>query len=165
MTADRLSDLAASAFRARLSRGLTVTYDVLQGQLDMALGQLPVGQTRRHAFEDGSSWVANERLRLPPVATQVFGPFEPMPLQLDVVIEQGPGVAYRAICKRDMAASMSVIAAGRPERIPAETLVASGTITGSGSHSAQLEVRGCPYYLVVSSARAAMTVAALRLRA
>jgi hypothetical protein len=164
LTAEKLSASAGSAFRARLSKGVTVTYDVFKGQADMSLGQLGRGEAPRHPFEDGYSWIANDRLVLPPAATQVFGPLEPSPLQLDVIIEQGPGVAYQAVCTRDMAASLADVAAGRPERVPVTARVTSGTMLGHGRHMSDLRVSACPYYLIVSTGGQAKTVAALRLR-
>lgn len=165
MTAERLSSGAASAFRARLRDGVTVTYDVVKGQTDMALGRLPRGETPRHAFDDSAAWLSNVRLILHPFATHVFGPVEPLPLELDVVIERGPGLAYRAICADDMAANLRDVAAGKPESISADALLTSGTVTASGARALELHVDRCPYYLVVSSAGATATLTALRLRA
>lgn len=164
LTARRLSKTAARAFEARLNEGMTVTYDLFKGQADMALGQLRLGETPSHAFQDGLGWLENDRLLLPPEATQVFGPLEPSPLHLDVHVERGPGLSYRAICTRDMAEHLAEVATGKPERIPARDIVGSGSVTGEGAHSTRLDVEGCPYYLIVSSARARTTIAALRLR-
>lgn len=163
-TAERLSKSAEEAFRVRLRRGLTVTYEPFRGQADMSLGQLAPGETPRRPFHDGLAWITNERLLLPVAATHVFGPLEPGPLSLDARIERGPGLVYRALCVRDMARRLGAVAAGRPERIPAAELVASGSITGGGAHAAELTVHACAYYLVISSAPGATTLAALRLR-
>jgi hypothetical protein len=102
-------------------------------------------------------------LLLPARATQVLGPLEPVPLVLDVVVQRGPGIRYRALCTREMPARLDDVATGAPERIPVSKLVADGTIIGSGSHSANLLVTACPYYLVVSSAGTDTTLVALRL--
>lgn len=164
MTADRLSERAASAFTAELARGLTVTYDLGKGQADMALRELRLGETPRRAFEDGASWVENDRLLLPGNATQVLGPLDPVPIDIDVVTERGPGIAYRALCTKDMPAHWQDVAAGKPQRIPDRKLVATGTITGSSARSVALGGGHCPYYLVISSATPETTVVALRLR-
>jgi hypothetical protein len=164
MTADRLSDSAAAAFAAQIQRGVTVTYDVTQGQADMALGALRLGETPRRVFEDGTAWIENTRLLLPAGATHVFGPLEPLPIDVDVVIERGPGIAYQALCTRDMASCFDDVAAGQPERIPRDLIVDSGTLTGLGAHVTRLHVGACPHYLVVASAREETTLVALRLR-
>jgi hypothetical protein len=165
MTADRLSDRAANEFGVQMKRGITVTYDLAKGQADMALGELRLGETPRRVFEDGTSWIENDRLLLPAGATQVFGPLEPSPIDLDVVVERGPGVVYRAMCASSMPAHLKHIAEGRPDRIPEIELIGTGLLTGGGSHSSQLEFDGCPYYLIVSSARDEVTLVALRLSA
>jgi hypothetical protein len=164
LTAQRLSKSATAAFGAQIRRGMTITYDLAKDQADMALGLLRPGETPERWFEDDSAWIENDRLLLPARATQVFGPLEPVPLLLDVVVQRGPGIRYRALCTREMPARLDDIATGAPERIVAAQLVANGTIVGSGSHSAKLVVTTCPHYLVVSSAGAETALVALRLR-
>jgi hypothetical protein len=164
MTAERLSDSAAAAFAAQIQRGVTVTYDVSQGQADMALGALRLGETPRRVFEDGTAWIENTRLLLPARAAHVFGPLEPLPIDVDVVVERGPGIAYQALCTRDMASCFDGVAAGEPQRIPQKLIVDSGTLTGLGPHITRLHVGACQHYLVVTSAREETTLAALRLR-
>jgi hypothetical protein len=165
MTAERLSDSAAAAFAAQIQRGVTVTYDVARGQADMALGALGPGETPRRLFEDGTAWIENARLLLPVGATHVFGPLEPMPIVVDVVVEQGPGIAYRALCARDMESYIEPVAAGQVDRIPDDQIVDHGTLMGAGAHSASLRIGACPHYLIISSAREETTLVALRLSA
>lgn len=74
-------------------------------------------------FEDGTAWIENTRLLLPAGATHVFGPLEPLPIDVDVVVERGPGIAYQALCTRDMASCFDDVAAGQPERIPRDLIV------------------------------------------
>lgn len=91
MTAERLSDSAAAAFAVQIQRGVTVAYDVGQGQADMALGALRLGETPRRVFEDGTAWIENTRLLLPAGATHVFGPLEPSPQRIppDLIVDSG----------------------------------------------------------------------------
>lgn len=165
MTAERLSDSAASAFGTQIQRGITVTYDLAKGQADMALGVLRLGETPRRVFEDGTAWIENDRLHLPAGATQVFGPLEPLPLDVDVVVERGPGIEYRALCTRDMPQHFGEVASGNADGIPRRLLVGGGTLTGPGAHSGRLDIKACPYYLVVSSAGREAALVAFRLRA
>jgi hypothetical protein len=165
MAAERLSASAAAAFAAQIQRGVTVTYDVTEGQADMALGALRLGQTPRRVFEDGTAWIENTRLLLPAGATHVFGPLEPLPIDVDVVVERGPGIVYQALCTRNMASCFDDIAAGEAQRIPRDLIVESGTLTGPGAHVRRLHIEACPHYLVVASAREETTAVALRLRA
>lgn len=165
MTADRLSDSAASAFGTQIQRGITVTYDLAKGQADMALGVLRLGETPRRVFEDGTAWIENDRLYLPSEATQVFGPLEPLPLDVDVVVERGPGIEYRALCTRDMAPHFDEVASGKANHIPKNVLAGSGSLAGPGAHSTRLTIEACPYYLIVSSAQRETTVVAFRLTA
>jgi hypothetical protein len=164
LAAERLSDSAAAAITAHLQRGITVTYDLSKGQADMTLGQLGSGETPRRVFEDGSAWIENDRLALPHGATQVFGPLPPTPLELDIVVERGAGIAYRALCTRDMPSEFDELARGTPEAIASRVLLDSGELLGAGPHSTLLRIERCPYYLVVSSAGQAGSVVALRLR-
>jgi hypothetical protein len=165
MTAERLSDSAAAAFASQIQHGVTVTYDVAKGQADMALGALRLGETPRRVFEDGTAWIENTRLLLPAGATHVFGPLEPLPIDVDVVVERGPGIAYQALCTRDMASCFDDVADGEPERIPRGLIVDSGTLTGPGTHLTRLHIGACQHYLVVESAGDESTLVALRLRA
>jgi hypothetical protein len=165
LTAQELSKSASSALRDNLGRGATVTYDIVRGQSDMALGKLGLGKTPVRPFSDGSAWLTNDRLLLPPVATQVLGPIEPLERRaLDVDIERGRGIAYRALCIADMPAALAHVMSGTPEDIPRARLLASETITGAGSHRIELHVTQCPFYLVLSSADAATALAAVRVQ-
>jgi hypothetical protein len=162
--AERFSVTGATALRQHLLAGATVTYDVRTGQPDAALDRLGAGKTPPHPFEDGSTWIINDRLLLGPSGTHVLGPIDEAAASLDVSVESGPGVAYRAVCAEDMRANLDAIVSGRVEEIPSRTVVASGTITGTGAHTAALRVERCKFYLVVSALRNTTTVAALRVR-
>jgi hypothetical protein len=165
MAAEQLSDSAAAAIAAHIQRGITVTYDLAKGQSDMSFGMLQLGETPRRVFEDDGAWIENTALLLPRGATHVFGPLDPTPTELHVVVEQGPGVAYRALCTRDMPSQLDEVAAGSPHRIPSTLIVHSGQLLGGGSHSAVLRIQRCPYYLIVFSAAEQATSVALRLTA
>jgi hypothetical protein len=165
LAAERLSDSAAAAIAAQIERGITVTYDLARGQSDMSSGILQQGETPRRVFEDSAAWIENARLSLPEGATQAFGPLDPVPLDLYVVVERGPGVAYRALCTRDMPSQLARVAAGRPDDIPTPLLLQSGQLLGAGAHSAALRIERCPYYLIVSSAAEGASRVALRLTA
>jgi hypothetical protein len=166
LVAESLSRQASTAIRERLRDGATVTFELSTGQPDVALGRLGAGEKPRHPFEDGAPWLVNDRMLLAPAAAQALGPIEPtQDLSLDVRIERGRGVAYRVLCARDMEASLGSIMSGKPDRIPASLLVASGEVEGSGEHSRRLHVERCTFYIVLSSVRNAATVAAVRLRA
>ena len=165
MTAERLSDSAASAFGTQVQRGMTVTYDLARGQADMALGVLRLGETPRRVFEDGTAWIENDILYLPAGATQVFGPLEPLPLDIDVVVERGPGIEYRALCTRHMLSCFGAVASGNPDDIPSSVVIGGGALAGAGAQSTRLNIADCPYYLVISSADREATVVAFRLRA
>jgi hypothetical protein len=162
--AERFSETGAAALRQHLLAGATVTYDVRTGQSDAALRRLAAGQTPAHPFEDGSTWIINDRLLLGPSGTHVLGPIDEGAARLDVRIESGPGVAYRAVCAQNMGANLDAVASGHVETIPSQMLAASGTITGAGAQTAVLRVESCKFYLVVSALSNATTVAALRVR-
>jgi hypothetical protein len=163
--AERLSALAASALRSELREGATATYDLASGERDAALGKLPAGQTPQPAFPDGIPWLVNDRLFLPPNATQVVGPIDPGSTRLDVRIEQGSGLAYRTVCQCDMPGDYDAIATGHLDRLPPPTSAASGALRGVGEHSAMFRVDDCRFFVVVSTLGDSTTVAALRVRA
>jgi hypothetical protein len=162
--AERLSAVAVSALRTELREGATATFDLASGQRDAALGQLPAGTTPQTAFPDGIPWLVNDRLFLPPNATQVVGPIDPGPTRLDARIEQGSGLAFRTVCEGDMPADYGAIASGHPDRLPLCASAAQGTLEGAGEHSAILRVDGCKFFVVVSTLGDSTTVAALRVR-
>jgi hypothetical protein len=163
--AERLSGLAESALSSELSQGATATYDLVSGQRDAALGKLPPGQTPQTAFADGIPWLVNDRLFLPPNATQVVGPIDPGPTRLDVRIEQGNGLAYRTVCQDDMPADYDAIATGQLDRLPPRASAVGGALRGVGEHSATFQVDGCKFFVVVSTLGDSRTIAALRVRA
>jgi hypothetical protein len=102
---------------------------------------------------------------LAPASAQVLGPLEPASdLSLDVVVESGPGVMYRAICKDGMAENLGAVMNGTPERMAPRALVAQGQVLGAGKHERRLNAAACPFYVVLSTAGNATTLAALRVR-
>ncbi len=159
MASKRFVESAASALRHGLEGGATLTYHIRSGQADAAIGQLARGQAPKHAFDDGSAWLVNDRLLLAPSATHVVGPLEPGTSELDVSIERGSGLAYRAVCVEDMDGQYPLIARGR-----ASALAVNGSVAGPGLHQTTLRVEGCKYYLVLSALAKDTTVAALRVR-
>jgi hypothetical protein len=84
---------------------------------------------------------------------------------MDIRVERGSGVAYRAVCAQDMASYYGVIASGRLGEIPRRAVHAAGVVSGTGDHETELRVEGCRYYLVLSAWKDHPTVAALRVRA
>ena len=164
IVARRLSDSAVAMLREELSRGTTATYDLSTGQSDVALGRALPGHMPKHGFSDGVRWVINDRLLLPHDSTQVVGPIEPGSTRLDVNIEQGEGLAYRALCKDEMPSAYSAIASGQIERSRANASAAEGAFAGLGNHSVALHVDGCKFFIVVAALGAQATVASLRVR-
>lgn len=164
MAAQRLSSAAVTALRVQLGSGATATYDLRSGQADVALGKLRPGQVPTRAFSDGVPWLVNERVWLPPLATHVVGPIAPGSTRLDVRVEQGEGLAYRALCKDDMPGDYAAIASGHLDALPAHPLLPHGTLPGLGEHSTTFVVERCAFFVVVSSLADSPTVAALRVR-
>jgi len=162
--AQRLSALAVNAIRSKLLEGATATYELASGQRDVVLGTLAAGESPQTAFTGGVPWLINERVFLPPNATQVLGPIDPGATRLDARIEQGEGLGFRTVCRSEMPADYETIASGHLERLPARTSTAQGTIRGRGEHSLTLQVDGCAYFVVASTLGESTTVAALRVR-
>jgi hypothetical protein len=162
--AQQLSAVAISALRSKLRDGATATYELTSGQHDVALGKLPAGQTPQTAFNDNIPWLVNERVFLPPNATQVLGPIDPGPARLDARIEEGTGLTYRTVCKADMSAEYAAIASGHLERLSPRVAAENGTLRGVGEHSAILRVDQCKFFVVLATLDDSTTVAALRVR-
>ncbi len=165
VAADRFSERLTVALHHRLRDGATVTFDAGSGQADAGLGRLEAGHTPHHPFEDGVSWIVNDRLFLAPAATQVVGPIDPGATSLDVAIESGSGVNYNAVCSEDLSANYTAIASGELSQVPKRAWAATGKLGGLGRHSAAVQVDGCKFYLVLSTAGPLTTLAALRVRA
>jgi hypothetical protein len=177
LASKRFVESAASALRHGLEGGATLTYHIRSGQSDATIGKLERGQTPKHAFDDGSSWLVNDRLLLAPGATHVVGPLEPGTSELDVSIERGSGLAYRAVCVEDMDRQYPLIARGRASvgqssrkgaaantTIGARASAVNGSVAGTGLHQTTLQVERCKYYLVLSALAKNTTLAALRVR-
>ena len=162
--AQRLSTVAGSALRNKLLEGATATYELASGQRDVALGMLAQGQTPQAAFTDRIPWLVNERVFLPPSATQVLGPIDPGPTRLDARIEQGSGLVFRTVCQADMGADYQAIASAQLDRLPTRASTAQGTISGAGEHTATFRVAGCKFFVVLATLGESTTVAAARVR-
>jgi hypothetical protein len=166
IAAGRFSKVASAALRSTLEQGATVTYDLGSGQEDVTLGQLARGKVPERAFRDGTPWLVNERLLLAPSVVHVFGPIAPGPTRVDLDIQSGEGISYRAVCTRDMVDSYPALARGHVDDMADYLIVARGTIAGLGRHTSDFSVDDCPFYLVVSAADLApTTLVALRVRA
>lgn len=165
MAAERFSEAASEALRLKLREGATVTYDVAAGQADATLGRLGVGQTPRNAFQDRVPWLINDRLFLDDSAVHVVGPITPGPTRLDVSVERGAGVRYRALCAEDMDKDYSDLARGDAASIAPNPQLANGTVSGLGKHTTDFRVDNCKFYLVISALERANTLVSLRVRA
>lgn len=166
MAAERFSDAAVSALRIKLRDGATATYDFGSGQGDATLGRLAVGHTPERAFRDQTRWLVNDRLLLSPAAVHVMGPIAPGPTRLDVDVQRGTGITYRAVCDANLDENYAALVGGRVSEIPDREVVANGTVTGPGPHTTDFMVPDCKFYLVVSALSGSpTTVAALRVRA
>lgn len=150
------------AFTEQARSGATLTYDLRSGQADSSLGQLPPGTAPRRAFGDEPTWAANDRLLLAPSGAQVLGPIDPGALTLNLIVEQGPGLAYRALCQQDLRDNYPAIRSGAFAEVPESTWVGAGTVTGLGERTARLQVERCKFYLVLASSSPAYTLAAVR---
>ena len=148
------SDLSAEAtdqLRAKLAHGVTVTYDVWRNQADLALEQLKAGQTPAHPLGTDLPWLVNERMLLPPGATQAFGPFAADTAhRLDIINRAGPGLEFRAVRASAMSASLEALRDGRPDRLAPETVIDSGTVSQPRGTVA-LVPQDWPFYLVFFS--------------
>ena len=154
---------ASHEFESALERGYTLLYDVERGQPDFALDLLPAGRMPEHPFGDAQPWLANERLLLAPGALHVLGPFEPSEaLALDVRVESGPGIAYRAVCATDLRRALGAAERGDTGRIPSADVVDTGSV--QRSESARVRAPDCGFYLVLSTSSDARTDADVRLR-
>lgn len=165
MAAESFSKSATEALQLRLRDGATVTYDVAAGQADATVGRLGLGQTPESAFRDRVPWLVNDRLFLDAAAVHVVGPITPGPTRMDVTVERGAGIAYRALCAGDMDKDFSALARGDAGAIAADPRLASGTVAGVGTHTTDFLVDGCKFYLVISALRGADALVSLRVRA
>lgn len=161
--AERFHREASDALRSRLRAGASFTYVLSAGQADATLGQLPPGETPRRPFGE-PNWVVNERLLLGPGAVQVLGPIDPGAKQLNVIVERGSGVGYRAICDSALRDHFRAIQRGQVAALPGAVWSSGGNVSGSGEHTLPLVVRGCPYFLVTWSLKEDYTLADILVR-
>jgi hypothetical protein len=156
-------DLAES-FLAQARGGATFTYDLRSGQADVTLAHLPPGTTSRPPLSDEPTWAVNERLLLAPGGAQVLGPLEPGAFSMNVIVEQGPGVTYRAVCQQALRDNYPALRDGAFSRLPDSTWSDSGIVSGFGERTRVLRVPACKFYVVVASSSYAYTLVSLRLR-
>jgi hypothetical protein len=162
--AARFDQELTEAFRAQLRAGATLTYELGSGQSDATLGRLAPGKTPRRFFEDEANWLVNDRVVLPPAGSQVLGPLEPGALDVNVIVERGPGLTYRAVCHDALEKNFDAIALGALSRVPASAWLEGGAMTGRGERTTSLRVNGCKFYLVLATLEPASTLAAVRVR-
>jgi hypothetical protein len=162
--ARRFKQELTRSFLAQTRAGATFTYDLRSGQADVALGHLKPGTTSRPALSDEPTWVINERLVLAPGHVQVLGPLDPGAFTVNVIVEEGPGVTYRAVCQQPLQDNYQTVRDGAFSRLPDSTWLAADTVAGLGERTANLRVGGCKFYLVVTSSAKAYALAALRVR-
>jgi hypothetical protein len=163
--ADQFTATAEDALRLKLREGATVTYDIVAGQADATLGELGAGESPVNAFQDRVPWLINDRLSLDGAALHVVGPIEPGPTRLDVLVERGAGVTYRALCVKDMARDYSALARGDTAGLVNDARMARGTVAGQGKHTTDFRVDVCKFYLVIGAIEPTNTVVSLRVRA
>jgi len=158
-----ISERATSRMRSRLTRGITVTYDIWRDQHDLALAHLDAGEVPVHPFAEKTPWIVNERMLLAPGATQMFGPLAAdTPHRLDTATARGLGIEYRALCTRDMPAHFSTVVQGVPERLPARAVIGSGKLLG-GQRAVRIAPQHCPFYLVASGVGGERSLVDIRL--
>jgi hypothetical protein len=161
--AQRFRDELSEAFGSRLRGGATFTYVLASGQPDATLGLLPPGKTPTHRFDE-PSWSVNDRVLLAPEGTQVVGPIEPGKRQLNVIVERGPGLTYRAICESTFRDQYEAIRSGALAKVPDAAWIAHGTVEGFGERTEPLRVAGCRYFIVASSSKSEYTLAGILVR-
>lgn len=155
----------AEQFQKRLSDGATITLDMARGQLDLSMGRLPKGVVPKRPFADGAPWLLNERQELHPGGLQVAGPFDPAAtVLLDATIENGPGLAWRVVCRADAEAAFDAVARGGSPALPPFEPGLGGAVTTTTTSSVVIHPPGCPFSLVTGTAGAAPSDVALRLR-
>lgn len=164
LAARRFKQDLTQSLQAQAQTGATFTYNLRSGQADAVLGHLAPGKTPGVALSDEPTWAVNERLVLAPRGVQVLGPIDPGVLTTNLVVEQGPGVTYRALCQQTLRENYQAIRDGAFSSLPPSTWLVSNTVTGPGERTATLHIQGCKLYLVVTSSSQAYTLASLRVR-
>ena len=84
---------------------------------------------------------------------------------MDVTVERGAGVNYRALCAGDMDKDYSALAKGDAASVAGDARLATGTVAGLGKHTTDFRVDDCKFYLVISALHGAATLVSLRVRA
>jgi hypothetical protein len=154
----RAGMVGAEQMRLRLTGGATLTYDTRVGQLDFIVGQLPNGVAPQRPFAASEKWLMNERQGLYPGGFQIAGSFEPTSeALLDVVVEQGPGVAYRPVCAPDAQQALDTAISGGSSNAArgAESL----WVPAGSRYQARLLPPPCPWALVTSATAGSAAVA------
>jgi hypothetical protein len=165
VAAERFTKTASDAFRLKLRDGATLTYDMGANQADAAVGKLDAGRSPPNAFHDRVPWLISDRLSLAGAALHVVGPIDPGPTTLDVTVERGAGVAYRALCVGDMGRDYPALARGNAAGVRKVPSLASGTIAGQGQHRTEFRIDECKFYLVISALTSVPTIVSVRVRA
>ena len=156
----QVGTLGAEQMRARLGQGATLTYDTTTGQFVLLLGPLPNGVAPQRPFSDAQKWLANEREVLYPAGFQVVGPFEPTSqATIDVIVEEGPAVTYRAICAHEATDALDAILAGRV--VANQTQTGAGVIQSGRRYAMTFAPPPCPWSLIMSAPYAPATAVLL----
>jgi len=151
-------------FKQALGKDSTVVYDLGGSQPEFALGTLREGTRPDHPF-GGGAWYVNEKVLAAPGSVHAFGPFDAEEaLSLDVRINRGSGVSWRAVCASDVERALSKVENGEAASIPERVVAKHGALSGAGVRRAETPALACPSYVVVSALGDDVTEAALRLR-
>ncbi len=113
---------------------------------------IPIG-----ALAEGRS----EEFRAHFLGTHFFNP--PRYLRLVEIIPTADVVGFQ-IEDNELREHFAAIQAGELAKVPNGAWLTSGSVSAEGEHTRSLNARGCPYFLVISSARADYTLAGVLVR-
>lgn len=97
----KITEEGTARARAALESGFTATIDLCTSQPDSVPGILSPGvRPRRPYADDGSRWLANERVQLDGDLVDFAGPYDGRgaPIRVETEVEAGSGIAVRVAC-------------------------------------------------------------------
>lgn len=158
----------ARQMEGQLGVGVTVVLDVPRGQQYVVPVPLAEGARPEVPLPTEARWVVNETQAFYPggLGFHVSGPHpRALAAHLDVQVQRGDGVRYRAVCEDDARRAFEPLAAGRAPELPQALPGQEGEVRGEALATRALAVPGCRWYLVTAPVGDEHTRAAVRLRA
>lgn len=148
----QVSEEGSTRLRERFSAGFTVTYSMVDNQMDFMVGALDRGQIPERPYPADASlvWSVNQRAGIWPGGMDVIGPIDPALSQqsIELELEEGDALYVDAICATDFERFYDLSLQNAATPMPSGPRVIE--LAHPGPARASLASLSCPTLLVIT---------------